>query len=669
MAFSIGTPNLQAQCKIPLVIGIVGHRCYPKSAEPFLRSAIERVFLRLREHHAPDTPFLVLSSLAQGADQLAVEVALEMRALGKINASFVAPLPFPRDQFARSTSFDASPEGQLAAARMIHWINDGTVTSYLTCHPDCALSESERWPIRSKTKEAKALRDKCYAYCGAYLVRRSHVLIALWDEEGLTLGGRIQSETEKFVADLVRYQIEGTLPHLLRHERPDLGDEGPGPAYIVYTPRVDPHHPRTGDIRVLVGHGDATPVADPESRCSDIARFAARIRRSLGGGVRRDDTSPEEAANLVEDDWNQFLTTCHTLAGYNRDVERMWGRVERKGIATAVRDFLYAQEPDAPEKPKPWPNPRANTAFERLVCIRTAASALSEGLQTALEWLQLAMFISIGLAAVAFDSYDHISGGGSAEPFHNPFWLIGYFIVTLLPMVIVGWVWLARIDEKRLDYRALAEALRVRCWWAFAGISESVADSYLSQLHTEVAWQRNSLLGISPPPRLWKQFFEELPDESARMACIERVREKWIKGQISFYERNFHKHHKYGSTTRCVAVAAAVAAIGIAFFVLCFFPLHPPEYAISFSALLLVVGGLFLAYGERQSHEELARQYDRMYAVFKRADEKLEQILPSDPKYFEHVATVLRLIGREAILEHAQWVVLRRSRAFEVPFH
>src|SRR5258708_3217644 len=63
--------TLREQCLVPLVIGIVGHRIYDPAAEPHLRAALKRIFTDLGDAH-PETPLLLLSSLAQGADQLAV---------------------------------------------------------------------------------------------------------------------------------------------------------------------------------------------------------------------------------------------------------------------------------------------------------------------------------------------------------------------------------------------------------------------------------------------------------------------------------------------------------------------------------------------------------------------------------------------------------------------
>lgn len=666
MAPSIGTPELQAQCQVPLVIGVIGHRLYAESAEEDMRSDIKRVFLRLRESHAPNTPFLIISSLAQGADQLVVEVALELRAEGAIEASFVAPLPFPLEQFARSTSFDPTPEGKAAAERMLNWSKDGTVTAYLPPLPDGKLTESDPWPVQGGSQEDEDFREKRYASCGAFLVRRCHVLIALWDEEGLTSGSKIQSD--KLVANLVDYQISGRYPALVRDERSGLGNDSTGPAFIIHTPRVDLGGQHTRSIRVLVENGDATSIAHPDSRCSNFTRFTTRLTRSLGRGARPAESASDGAAIPLENDWGQFLATCHTLSSYNQDVKSMWAQVKENGIATAVRDFLYADEPEAPAQPEPWLDATANAAFRRLVSIRTAADALAQRLRTTVELGQKAMFISIGCAAFALHLYGHVSESESGEAAHNPSWLIAYLIFTALPLLLVFAVWLIRIDEKRLDYRALAEALRVRCWWAYSGISDSVADSYLSQLHSEVAWQRNSLLGISPPAKLWEKFFAELPEDS-RAASLERVRRKWLLEQLRFYKGNFHKYHSRGFWARRTAVLAALTAVGISFIILCLFPSHPPEYLLMISGLSFVGGGLYLAFAERQSYEELAHQYDRMYAVFKRAEEKWQEVRPEDPKYCEHVTEILRLVGHEAILEHALWVVLRRSRAFEVPFH
>src|SRR5690242_2419409 len=77
---------------IPIVVGVVGHRDLPPdtATRDKLKAAVRKVFEELDEAY-PNSPKILLSPLAPGADQLAAEVALEP---ARSAWSVRAPLPF-----------------------------------------------------------------------------------------------------------------------------------------------------------------------------------------------------------------------------------------------------------------------------------------------------------------------------------------------------------------------------------------------------------------------------------------------------------------------------------------------------------------------------------------------------------------------------------------------
>ena len=74
--------------KIPLVIGVTGHRnLHPEETE-LLQDQV-RQLLRFLQQRYPDTPLLLLSPLAEGADRLVAKVALAEK------IRLIVPLPLP----------------------------------------------------------------------------------------------------------------------------------------------------------------------------------------------------------------------------------------------------------------------------------------------------------------------------------------------------------------------------------------------------------------------------------------------------------------------------------------------------------------------------------------------------------------------------------------------
>ena len=148
-------------------IGLTGHRDIHTDAVADARAALRKELEDLRERFAA-LPVELVTGLAEGADTLATEVALQ------IGFPVRAVLPMPR------VLYEADFEGE-AHSDFIRLLNDARVTV-------------QELPLPTGTVEGDyedgASRDPLYARLMDYLVRRSNVLIALWDGEvtGLTGG-------------------------------------------------------------------------------------------------------------------------------------------------------------------------------------------------------------------------------------------------------------------------------------------------------------------------------------------------------------------------------------------------------------------------------------------------------------------------------------------------
>ena len=124
------------------------------------------------------------------------------------------------------------------------------------------------------------------------------------------------------------------------------------------------------------------------------------------------------------------------------------------------------------------------------------------------------------------------SGADSAEA-----WIrAGLLGVTIINLSISG-IWFLvynrkRIEEKRYDYRALAEALRVQIYWSVAGLNRSVAHDYMQRQKDELDWIRYVASEVSFPLERWPAFFKKLSNQQQN-TLLGYVRNKWIGGQIS----------------------------------------------------------------------------------------------------------------------------------------
>ncbi len=62
--------------RLPIVIGVTGHRHLRPADEPKYREYVCELFTHLRKRY-PSTPLRIVTALAEGADRLVAEVALE----------------------------------------------------------------------------------------------------------------------------------------------------------------------------------------------------------------------------------------------------------------------------------------------------------------------------------------------------------------------------------------------------------------------------------------------------------------------------------------------------------------------------------------------------------------------------------------------------------------
>ncbi len=140
--------------RIPLIVGVTGHRDLREEDLEALRAAVRRELKALQEGY-PHTEIRLLCSLAMGADLLCAETAEEM------GIPLIVPLP----RNAESYLEDFSPEDRLRAERQLD-----RAESVFTVRPMEAVPEEET-------------AEFGYRQAGIYVAEHCHVLLALWDGE------------------------------------------------------------------------------------------------------------------------------------------------------------------------------------------------------------------------------------------------------------------------------------------------------------------------------------------------------------------------------------------------------------------------------------------------------------------------------------------------------
>src|SRR6266850_2025185 len=143
----------------PFMVGVSGHRDLDPTELPRLREAVTG-FVRQLKEHLPDSELRMVVGMAEGADLLVAQTALDL------GVRVEAVLPMPLDQYAA----DFDDAGTLARLKD------------LLRHPSVRCVElASGAPDRAAARHSSAERDAMYANLTDTLIRRSSLLLALWD--------------------------------------------------------------------------------------------------------------------------------------------------------------------------------------------------------------------------------------------------------------------------------------------------------------------------------------------------------------------------------------------------------------------------------------------------------------------------------------------------------
>lgn len=269
----------------------------------------------------------------------------------------------------------------------------------------------------------------------------------------------------------------------------------------------------------------------------------------------------------------------------------------------------------------------------------------------------LALRITFTLAAlmgIAFTLYAHLSQEDS--------------MIYLFLLLFTGGALVAGIARRRewhrkyLDYRALAEGLRIQLYWRRAGIlkdtdHEFAHDNFLQKQNIELGWIRNVMraVGLDPPHK---------PEPDA----LNRVIEEWVgesgrSGQLNYFERKTAESAGLHHLTEVIGSISLFTGIAISVF-LAIFALRLPESTkttlVMIMAVLSIIAAVREAYAYRKADKELIRQYRFMQRIFRGARAALDRT--DDPN---ERRGILRALGDAALTEHAEWTLMRRERQVE----
>lgn len=528
---------------------------------------------------------------------------LAARVALRCRAKLIVPLPLPRDEYRKDFEHQGDPALSRASQREFEELLKQAEFSFEL--PLVAGNTPQS--IQSYGEP----RNRQYAAVGVHVLQHSQVLIALWD-------GQPQPEKTGGTAQIVRYRQAGGIPRELAANHSALNLPEPGLIYHVVTRR------------------EGGPGTDGAGQPAG--------RTYCGQGV----LPGKDAAGEQESHRRRFGEVRDRMRGYCEDAERWCGR-SPSAVAASANDLLA----DA----------KAVSLAPHLQRLRRQF-AVADSMACDFQRQRVrTMQLLFGLPAAMVFCFEIFDEAGKRMGGPVP-WLGAYLVLAAASILIFLRARGRRVQEKHMDYRALAEGLRVQFFWRVAGLPEEAADHYLRKHCGELEWIRKTI-------QVWSLAGAEVPAGTAGPQAAWGL-EYWVNSQAAYFSRKAaEKTARYGRFER---LARGFFWVSMALYVALFVVLvsaTPPgsattetaEAALAVSATLLLAGSaIFHGYPEKLAWEPEVRQYEQMATAFSQAAKLLSG--QSGLRMTQHV---LLDLGKEALNENGDWVSLHRERPLEMP--
>jgi hypothetical protein len=350
----------------------------------------------------------------------------------------------------------------------------------------------------------------------------------------------------------------------------------------------------------------------------------------------------------------QLCTTLERLAEFNRDIEQFGDTIALKGGRLS--------------QPSPTPTPNTLEYLNRLF---TAADWMGTYYRRCFTTALKARYGLWGLMAFLLIAFKKDSEGQLAMAA-----IIGVLAVFLLGTLLAVWAHRRSWHRKYLDYRALAEALRVDFYWEVAGVRNDAAgefahESFLQKQDVELQWIRNAMRAVSLQLAIHPcgNFNEGFP----------WVYEHWVGddhpvngiGQMFYYGQRLHKLkrtlHRYEKIDGLLLFGGLILAVTFAADVglrtwagYSFLPDQIRSGLLWGLALVPVYAAIFEIYLNEKADRALIRQYQYMYSLFSFAAGQLRSA-----STIERKLEILRSLGHACLAEHAQWILAHRDKRIQ----
>ena len=563
---------------MPLVVAVTGHRDLVAGEVPEIRLRV-RTLLHDLAKRFPSRRLTIMSALAEGADQLVAEVALDL------GADLTVTLPMPRELYLQD--FET-----VEARSRFDSLCDRASTVF-----ELPLAQGNT--VRDISAPGQA-RNREYAQVGVFLCAHCHILLAIWDGKlGTELGGT--GQVVKFHHDDV---MPGYANRSVATQQMLVDDESDLVYHIVCSRDRENGAPAAG-LAPLDAFWFTKDRHEPRSK--ELPKQHQLI-------FARSDEFSRDAARHA----SKISAECYPL--FRAD--------QRKQLPPGV------------------------DSINQLFCI---ADWLAIYFQKKVLLTLRTTHVLAFLMGLMFILYNDV---GRFANFMIAF-LLFFGLSAGIQKVAARQGW----HRKYLDYRTLAEGLRVQFYWAVAGVgnqnnSKFAHDNFLQTQDPELGWIRNIM-------RVAGTQCDAKRESST--ASLEFVVREWIgdenSGQMAYFAKKSSERIRRNRLTERLGQLSLLISVIVVIIFLTVGSTMTDAWA---DPLTVLMGALLLLFGIRQGYayataeKDLIKQYEFMQRLFQNAWRRLEST--SDE---EEQRLILRALGGSALDEHAEWILMHRDRTVD----
>lgn len=590
---------------IPIFIGVTGHRDLIIEDIPNLEEKVKAIVAHVKAT-CPHSPIKILSPLADGADRLVAKVGLQM------GLSLICPLPLPKSEYMRDFKTDESKKefgeliGRAETVIELPFVYGNTPENI---------------------KEYDEPRNIQYASVGACIAAHSQILIALWNgKDNKEVGG---------TAEIVRFKLEGIpVPYAVPRSPLDLPDNGP--VYHIFTKRKEK------DIEVTENNHK------PQVDCLPIQKENWNVLYPIGWKTGEISRAEKYYGRILKkiDDFNKDAKSWTSESNVKKSMSSLFPENEDAILIRGLKEM------------------RSCYGF---------ADAIAQYYQKKTTMMLKGVISTAVVAFFFFGVFDGLWSRTYVLALFPAFFCITYLIYKHAVK--------KNYENKFYDYRAFAEGLRVQFFWKLICSKFNVTDHYQRKYKGEMDWIFHALRNVSIKANL-EILKNPVIDKKIR---LDKTQKCWVEDQSNYFKNNAVKRKAIAEkqerfTYRFFTVAMALV-FGI--FIMKAIILFQQgslgnilnmedvkEWKIYSVFLVLIdtfiaIGAARALYVEKRAFNDEAKQFQRMKDLFVRGSKVMTESLEKND--LDSAENVIIELGKEALTENGDWLILQRSKPMEMP--